>query len=92
MSLDELRSQLDTIDNQMMTLLSQRAALIIQVAELKKRDDIPVHVPERETAIMARLRSLNPGPLNDDAIERIYRTIIDEMRNFEDEHIVHEAS
>jgi len=92
MSLDELRSQLDTIDNQMMTLLSQRAALIIQVAELKKHHDIPVHVPERENAIVARLRSLNPGPLKGEAIERIYRTIIDEMRKFEDEHIVHEAS
>jgi outer membrane lipoprotein-sorting protein len=44
MSLDELRSQLDTIDDQMMTLLSQRAALIIQVAELKKHHDIPVHL------------------------------------------------
>jgi chorismate mutase/prephenate dehydratase len=92
MSLDDLRSQLDTIDNQMMALLAQRASLILQVAELKKHHDIPVHVPERENAIMARLRSLNPGPLNGDAIERIYRTIIDEMRKLEDEHIVHESS
>ena len=92
MSLDELRSQLDAIDNQMMTLLSQRARLIIQVAELKKHHDIPVHVPEREDAIMARLRSLNSGPLDGDTIERIYRTIIEEMRKFEDDHIVHEAS
>ncbi len=89
MNLDELREQLDVIDSQVVSLLSQRAAIILQVAELKKHHDLPVHVPEREAAIMARLRTLNPGPLHGDVLVRIYRAIIDEMRKFEDEHVTY---
>ena len=89
MNLDELRMQLDAIDDQIVTLLSQRADIILQVADVKKQHGLPVHVPERENAIMSRLRRQNPGPLADDVIERIYRLIILEMRNFEDEHVVH---
>lgn len=89
MNLDELRMQLDAIDNQIVALLSQRADIVLQVADVKKQNGLPVHVPEREDAIMSRLRSQNPGPLTGDAIERIYRLIIEEMRNFEDEHVVH---
>jgi chorismate mutase / prephenate dehydratase len=89
MNLDELRLQLDAIDNQIVALLSQRADIVLQVADIKKQHGLPVHVPERENAIMARLRRQNPGPLAGDAIERIYRLIIEEMRNFEDEHVVH---
>ena len=92
MSLDDLRDQLDTIDNKMMSLLSQRAEVILQVAALKKRDNLPAHVPEREAEIMQRLRDENPGPLTDEAVERIYRMIVEEMRNFEAEHMVHDAS
>jgi chorismate mutase-like protein len=88
MNLDELRTQLDTIDNQIVRLLSQRAEVILQVADVKKQNGLPVHVPEREDAILSRLRRRNPGPLDGEAIERIYRLIIDEMRNFEDEHVV----
>lgn len=92
MSLDDLRDQLDTIDNKMMSLLSQRADVILRVAALKKRDNLPAHVPEREAAIMQRLRDQNSGPLTDDAVERIYRLIVEEMRNFEAEHMVHGTS
>ena len=73
----ELRLQLDAIDNEMMALLSKRAELIVRVANLKRDENIPVHIPERETAIMQRLRLANDGPLKGDAIEHIFRTIIE---------------
>jgi chorismate mutase/prephenate dehydratase len=83
-----LREHLDAIDARMVAILSERAHLVAQVAEIKKQWHIPVYIPEREAAIIQRLRTINPGPLSGDAIERIYRTIIEEMRNFEDGHIV----
>ncbi len=89
MSLDELRERLNVIDEQMLVLLSQRAKVILQVAEFKRYNSLPLHVPEREAAIMARLRALNPGPLSGEVIERIYRVLIGEMRHFEGEHSVH---
>lgn len=90
MSLDDLRQALDRIDNEVMALLVQRANVILQVADFKKRYGGPVHDPAREDAIIARLSDLNPGPLSAESVERIYRKIIEEMRNFE--AVVHDAS
>lgn len=87
MGIDELRARLDGIDNQMLDLLSKRAQVILQVADFKQKHKIPAYVPARETAIFERLRTTNPGPLSGDAIERIYRTVIEEMRKFEEQHV-----
>lgn len=84
--LDEFRQRLDTIDARVVALLSERAKVVSAVAEVKRQYNIPVYVPAREEAIITRLRTLNVGPLPNDAIERIYRVIIEEMRNFEHEH------
>ncbi|ETX08153.1 MAG: hypothetical protein ETSY2_07045, partial [Candidatus Entotheonella gemina] len=66
------------------------ANIILQVADFKKQQGGPVYDPAREDAIIARLSDLNPGPLPAEAVERIYRKIIEEMRNFE--AVVHDAS
>ena len=87
MSLDEFRTHLDTIDTQLMSLLSQRAQIVLQVADYKQQHNLPVHVPEREKAIVARLCAMNPGPLSGEAVARIYQVVIEEMRKLEGEHI-----
>ncbi len=85
MGLDELRARLDALDDQILTLLSERALVIVQVAEFKRQHNMPTHIPHREAAIIERLCMANPGPLKGEAIERISRTIIEEMRKFEEE-------
>jgi chorismate mutase/prephenate dehydratase len=86
MELDTLRDRLDIIDERILSLLSERAKVIMQVADFKRHHHIPIYVPERELSIIARLRTANPGPLPGDTIERIYRNILEEMRKFESEH------
>ena len=89
MGLDELRERLDILDEQMMALLSERAKVVHKVADFKRHHNIPVHIPEREASIIERLRALNPGPLSGDAVERIYRTIVEEMMKFESKSLSH---
>ena len=89
MGLDMLRERLDIIDEQIISLLSERAKIIMKVADFKRHHNIPVYVPEREASIIERLRTINPGPLPGDAIERIYRTVVEEMRNFESQNVNH---
>jgi chorismate mutase / prephenate dehydratase len=89
MGLDILREQLDIIDEQILSLLSERAEVIMKVANFKRHHDIPVYIPEREASIIERLRTINPGPLPGDAIERIYRAVVEEMRKFENESLEH---
>jgi chorismate mutase/prephenate dehydratase len=89
MGLDALRDRLDIIDERILSLLSERAKVIMQVANFKRHHNIPIYVPEREVSIIERLRRANPGPLPGDTIERIYRNILEEMRKFEGEHSPH---
>ena len=55
MGLDELRKEIDSIDAQIVELLKQRARCVHGVGEIKKADGAPTFVPERETALIAKL-------------------------------------
>ena len=87
MDLDQLRLRLDAIDGQVLALLSERAGTVLAIGDYKRQHGLPIHVPERENDVVRRLQADNPGPLHGDAIERIYRTIIEEMRRLEEEHV-----
>lgn len=87
MDLDQLRLRLDAIDAQVLALLSERAGAVLDIGNYKRQHRLPIHVPERENNVVKRLQKDNPGPLHEDAIERIYRTIIEEMRKLEEEHV-----
>lgn len=90
MTLDELRERLDILDEQIISYLAERAKVIAKVADFKRHHDIPIYIPARETSIVERLRLINPGPLSGDAIERIYRAVLEEMRKFEGANLPHE--
>lgn len=92
MGLDALRARLDILDEQIVALLSERAKVITQVADFKRLHNIPIYIPERETSLIQRLRTLNPGPLPAAAVERIYRAVLEEMRDFESDSLRHKDS
>lgn len=81
--LDEIRHNIDTIDNQLLLLLNQRIDLIKQVGELKRQQNAIIYRPEREKAIIERLTGLNGGALTTEAIETIFLEIFAVSRNFE---------
>ena len=83
MSLEELRSQIDHLDNQMLELLNQRMQVVKQVGELKKSTNTVIYRPEREKQIIDRLESLNSGLLTREAIEAVYLEIFAISRNLE---------
>ena len=43
----------------------------------------PIYLPEREAAVLKRLRRLNSGPLSGEAVQRIFRQVIEESRRIE---------
>ena len=85
--MDKLLSRLDAIDDHRLGVLGERAQVIFQVADFKQRHEVPAYSPPREAVIFERLRAINPGPVSGDAIGRIYRAVIVEMRKFEKEHV-----
>ncbi len=48
MDIQELRNQIDAIDDQLVTLFAQRMAVSAKIADYKKENNLPIFVPARE--------------------------------------------
>jgi len=75
-ALDEIRKRIDTIDKQLLDLLSQRADLVHEVGLIKKRDGLQIYAPDREEALLRKLVEMNEGRLPEKSIRSIYREIM----------------
>ncbi|HVK33113.1 MAG TPA: prephenate dehydratase [Burkholderiaceae bacterium] len=81
--LGSLRAQIDAVDRELLELLNRRAALALEVGELKKREGSPVFRPEREAQVIDGLKAANPGPLATDSVAPIWREIMSACRSLE---------
>jgi chorismate mutase/prephenate dehydratase len=82
-TLTELRTQIDALDLELLSLLNRRAALAHEVGDIKRADGSPVFRPERETAVISSLQSANAGPLKHQAVAVIWREIMSACRALE---------
>jgi chorismate mutase / prephenate dehydratase len=80
------RAKIDAIDTTLLHLLNVRAGFALEVGRLKGASGIALRVPAREREILARVKSLNPGPLDGEAVEKIYRLILHESIRIQEAH------
>src|SRR2546428_12052868 len=80
MNLDDWRSRINDLDNQILHLLNQRAEAALQIGDLKRRQDLPSYAPDREAEIVSRLSVASGGPLAAAAIPAIWREILSGCR------------
>ena len=83
MSIDEIRIAINRIDNDLLRLFNERAALALEIGHIKKNLDLPIYDPRREKLIFEKMRQENPGPLDNAAIVRLFERVIDESRSLE---------
>ena len=83
MTIDALRARIDEIDEQLVALLSERASCALQIGRLKEEAGLPIYQPAREAEVLKHVRTANTGPLDDDAIGRLFERVIDEARRLE---------
>ena len=83
MDIEHWRREIDEIDQEILRLLNMRARLAIKVGALKKAAQLPFCDPERERQVLGRLQDLNNGPLDQDAVGKLFRRIIRESRRVE---------
>jgi len=76
MDLNELRTQIDSLDADLVKLLNERTRIALEIGKLKTRHGGEVYVPAREKAVLERVSSLNAGPLPAGSIRAIYREIM----------------
>jgi chorismate mutase / prephenate dehydratase len=75
-SLEALRARIDAFDHQIVPLLNARAEIVVEIGRLKQASGEPVYAPDREKAVLERVRKLNAGPLSDRCLEAVYRELM----------------
>jgi chorismate mutase len=83
MNIDALRERIDEIDRRLVALLSERASCALAIGRLKEVAGLPIYQPAREAEVLGNVRAANRGPLDDEAIARLFERIIDEARRLE---------
>ena len=83
-SLDDLRDDIDRVDEVLVRLLNERARVACEIGRIKQELGIAVYQPEREKQVLAHVRNVAcEGPLGPEAIARLFERIIDEARRLE---------
>jgi chorismate mutase len=83
MDISDWRTKIDELDEQLVQLISQRAAAARAIGELKRTQELPVYEPRREQAVFDHVRKVNPGPLADEEMLHVFERIIDVMRTLQ---------
>lgn len=74
--LADLRDQIDSLDQQLLALVNQRARVAEQVGEVKKREGTPFYRPDRVAQVIQKIEAANPGPLRSNHVSAIWREIM----------------
>ena len=82
--LDDLRKNIDRVDEVLVRLLNERARCACEIGRLKKELGVEIYQPDREKQVLDHVRGVAAeGPLGPDAIARLFERIIDEARRLE---------
>lgn len=86
MDINRLRQRIDQLDDELLKIFNERAALAVKIGEIKKEHNLAIYDPKREKLIFERMHQNNPGPLDNAAIVRLFERVIDESRSLERTH------
>jgi chorismate mutase len=84
MDIKELRSRIDSIDEELIALFLRRMAVSAQIGAYKKERDLPIFVPEREQEKLADVAA-KAGPEMAAYVKRLYDTIFTLSRDYQNE-------
>jgi len=66
-SIEDLRTNIDRVDGEIIRLLNERAELAQKIGEIKSREGLPAYAPEREEQVFRKLVERSEGPLRPQA-------------------------
>jgi chorismate mutase len=83
MSIEDWRSEINAIDDELLRLLNRRARLAVKVGQSKRLAGVALCDPTREQEVIERACRANQGPLDEKAIVELFGCIIRESRRVE---------
>ncbi len=86
LGVEALRAEIDQIDEVLVRLFDSRARCAYAIGRVKRTEGRAVYEPAREASVLAHVRAVNQslgGPLDDEAIVRLFERVIDESRRIQ---------
>ena len=74
--LSQLRTEIDSIDEQLLALLNRRAEVVVRVGKSKQHTGTAIYAPDREQEVLKRVRQINRGPLPNKTLAAIWRELM----------------
>jgi chorismate mutase/prephenate dehydratase len=74
--LKEKRKEINSIDQKLLNLLNHRLSIALEIGTIKKRMGVKIHDSSREREVLEGLKTKNRGPLKEEDLEKIFRTIM----------------
>lgn len=75
-----LRRRIDRLDDRILALLNERARSVQRIGAVKNQRRQDIYASTRERQILDRLGAQNSGPLPTEAVEEIFRAVINNSR------------
>lgn len=91
LNIEDWRDEIDRLDEQLVKLLNARSQCAIELGRIKRELGLAIYSPTREREVIAHVTGINSGPLDRDAVRRLFERIIDESRRIERVTIEKEA-
>ncbi|WKT00792.1 bifunctional chorismate mutase/prephenate dehydrogenase [Gallibacterium salpingitidis] len=86
-ALQELRAQIDEVDQALLALFAKRLKLVAEVGKVKHQHGLPIYVPERETSMLAaRRQEAEKMGISPDLIEDVLRRLMRESYHSENQY------
>ncbi|MCZ8155668.1 MAG: prephenate dehydratase [Leptospira sp.] len=74
--LKKLRTEIDALDEQIISLIQKRAGFAKEIGKTKKSNNDPIYRPDREKDVYEKVSKQSQGPLPPSVIRAIYREIM----------------
>jgi chorismate mutase len=82
-NVEDWRRRIDEIDLELVRLFNERSKCAIEIGHVKHSQGLEVYSPAREAEVIANATRANEGPLEPEAIQRLFERVIDESRRVE---------
>ena len=83
MEIADWRKKIDSIDEQIVRLLCERAAAATAIGALKAEKEANIYEPDREQKVLAHVAACNTGEMPEAELTDIYERIMDVMRGLQ---------
>ncbi|HLM77581.1 MAG TPA: chorismate mutase [Rubrobacteraceae bacterium] len=81
--INELRSRVDEVDQELIRILNERARIVQEIVAIKAEAGKPLFDPKREEEILRRVAEENEGPIYDTSMREIFEIILHRIRDLE---------